>query len=86
MIPALEMKLLTKPSNAPVHDNGVNERGEERGVSAVRCKSAPLGHSAAHDSGRGGRKSPLEEPTCVGVTGAVIEVFQLKSEMAGAHH
>jgi hypothetical protein len=44
-----------------VHDDGVDEAGEEQRVEDVRLERAALRHGARHDGGGGGGKRPLEQ-------------------------
>mmetsp|Transcript_54472 Transcript_54472/g.133155 ORF Transcript_54472/g.133155 Transcript_54472/m.133155 type:complete len:376 (-) Transcript_54472:64-1191(-) len=64
----------------PVHNDGVDEGGDEDRVHEVGLDLAALRHGAGHDGGGGARERPLEEPRLprVGVgaatAGAVVDV------------
>ena len=66
----------------PVHDDGVDERGEQEGVAEVRGELRALRHGAGGDGRRGGGEGPLEdEPLPVGE--AAVRLVLGEEEGAG---
>ncbi len=52
---------------APVHDDGVDEGGQDDRVDDVGVEGHALGDGSGHDGGGGGGERPLEQPERVGV-------------------